>query len=130
MVLRCLIVDDSVYFLHAARVLLEREGSVVVDVASTGVEAMNRAGSDQPDVILLDINLGHESGFDVARRIEQNLTSGKSKGTGPRIILISTHAEEDFQELIAASPAVGFLSKTALSAGAIQEVLSSGGSCS
>jgi hypothetical protein len=39
------------------------------------------------------------------------------------VILISTHAEQDYAELIAASPAVGFLAKTALSAAAIGELL-------
>jgi hypothetical protein len=37
--------------------------------------------------------------------------------------LISTHAEEDYAELIAASPAAGFLLKTKLSAGAIDDLL-------
>ena len=41
------------------------------------------------------------------------------------VILISTHAEQDYAELIAASPAVGFLSKTAISADAIQDLLAS-----
>jgi hypothetical protein len=36
------------------------------------------------------------------------------------MILISTHAEQDYADLIAASPAVGFLSKSTLSAGAIR----------
>jgi hypothetical protein len=39
------------------------------------------------------------------------------------VILISTHAEQDYAELIAASPAIGFLPKTALSADAIQGLL-------
>ena len=39
------------------------------------------------------------------------------------MILISTHAEQDYAELIAASPAIGFLPKTALSADAIRDLL-------
>ncbi|MER6205243.1 hypothetical protein ACWDG9_15605 [Streptomyces sp. NPDC001073] len=39
------------------------------------------------------------------------------------MILISTHSREDFQELIADSPAHGFLHKSALSARAIRDVL-------
>jgi hypothetical protein len=39
------------------------------------------------------------------------------------VILISTHAEQDYAELIAASPAIGFLAKTALSADAIRGLL-------
>ena len=43
------------------------------------------------------------------------------------MILISTHAEQDYAELIAASPAIGFLSKTALSADAIRALLAGHG---
>jgi hypothetical protein len=43
------------------------------------------------------------------------------------VILISTHAEQDYAELIAASPAIGFLSKTALSADAIRDLLAGHG---
>jgi len=39
------------------------------------------------------------------------------------VVLISTHAEEDFRDLIEASPAVGFVAKSALSADAIRAAL-------
>lgn len=129
MALRCLIVDDSVHFLRAARLLLERDGGVVVDVASTSAEALRRADALRPDVLLLDIEIGDESGFDIARRLEERTGRDYSKRDAPRIILISTHAEEDFTELIAASPAIGFLSKAALSAHAIRDLLAGSGDC-
>ena len=115
---RCLIVDDSPRFLEAAQALLEREGFAVVGVASTGTEALRRIQDVKPDVALVDVDLGTESGFDLARRIH-NETSRDSS----RIILISTYAEDDFAELIAASPVAGFLSKSRLSARAIREIL-------
>jgi CheY-like chemotaxis protein len=68
-VLRCLIVDDNLGFLEAARALLEQEGFVVVGVASTGAEATCSVAELQPEVTLVDIDLGEESGFDVARRL-------------------------------------------------------------
>jgi DNA-binding NarL/FixJ family response regulator len=117
MVLRCLIVDDNPQFLAVARQLLEREGIVVVGAASNGAEAIQRAKELTPDVMLLDIDLGHESGFDIARHL------AAVGGTGPRVILISTYAESDFADLIAASPAAGFLSKSDLSASAISRIL-------
>jgi CheY-like chemotaxis protein len=117
--LRCLIVDDNPHFLEAARVLLEREGAVVVGVASTGAEAIERIQELSPDVTLLDIDLGGESGFEVARRLHQQAASP--------VILISTYAEEDYADLIAASPALGFLAKSALSASAVRDLLESGG---
>ncbi|HEX5346143.1 MAG TPA: response regulator [Pseudonocardiaceae bacterium] len=76
---------------------------VVVGVASTGAEAVERATELRPDVALLDIDLGGESGFDVARRL-----SGEATLARTRMILIFTHAEQDYTDLIAASPVVGF----------------------
>jgi DNA-binding NarL/FixJ family response regulator len=118
--LRCLIVDDSPRFLDAARGLLERQGISVVGVASTSAEALACSAELRPDVTLVDIDLGGESGLELARRLHGGV------GSGP-VILISTHAEQDYAELIAASPAVGFLPKTALSAEAIRGLLAGRG---
>ena len=118
MALRCLIVDDSPQFVEAARGLLEREGIVVVGAASTSAEALRRAEELKPDVTLVDVDLGHESGFELVRRLHSQTSLNSS-----RAILISTYAEEDFADLITASPAAGFLSKSDLSARAIREIL-------
>ena len=120
MALRSLIVDDNAHFLSAARALLEREGIAVVGVASSCAEAVQLASELQPDVALVDIDLGDESGFDVARRL--------AALNGPElapVVLISAYPEADFAELIAASPAVGFLAKADVSATKIREVLAS-----
>jgi CheY-like chemotaxis protein len=119
MMMRCLIVDDSPRFLAAARGLLERQGMEVVGVASTSAEALERVRELRPDVTLVDIDLGGESGLELARRLHHQAGPATA-----RVILVSTHAEEDDAELIAASPAVGFLSKSTLSAGAIHDLLS------
>ncbi|MDQ1752617.1 MAG: hypothetical protein QOC94_3948 [Actinoplanes sp.] len=116
--LRCLIVDDSRRFLEVARGLLESQGMAVVGVASTGVEALRQVEELRPDVTLVDLDLGGESGFEVARRLEHD--TGQP---APRMILISTHDEQDYADLIAASPALGFLAKSALSAAAIRTLL-------
>lgn len=116
--LRCVIVDDNEYFLAAARDLLEREGIAVVGVASTAAEALRRVAELEPELALVDIDLGGESGLDLARRLAET-----SDPTVTRVILISAHAQADFEELIAASPAAGFVAKADLSAHAIQAVL-------
>jgi len=122
MALRSVIVDDNSHFLGAARDLLEREGIEVVGVASSSAEAVQLVEQLRPDVTLVDIDLGEESGFDVVRRLV-----GATDVNAGRIVLISTYAEKDFADLIAASPAVGFLSKSDLSAGAIHALLDSSG---
>ena len=116
--LRCLIVDDSPEFLAAACRLLEQEGLTIAGTASSGDEAMAFAHELRPDATLVDIDLGRESGFAVAERL--GAQDGAPAGV---LILISTHAEDEFAELIEASPAIGFISKAALSADAIQRLV-------
>jgi DNA-binding NarL/FixJ family response regulator len=108
--------------LDAARGLLERQGIKVVGVASTSAEALQQATELRPDIALLDIDLGGESGFDLARRLSREASLART-----RMILISTHAEQDYTDLIAASPVVGFLPKSALSAVAIHALITSRG---
>lgn len=118
MELRCLVVDDSPQFLAAARGLLELQGITVAGVASTGAEALRQTADLRPDVVLMDIDLGGESGLELSHRLHD--AGGPA---APPVILISTHPEEDYAELIAASPAVGFIPKISLSAGAIRDLL-------
>ncbi len=66
---RCLIVDDDDGFLEVARDLLEREQISVVGVASDSVGALRMMSSARPDVMLIDVNLGEESGFDLVDSI-------------------------------------------------------------
>ena len=116
MPLRCLIVDDNASFRAAAATLLERQGLTVVGLASNAAEALRGARELRPDAVLVDIILGVESGFDLARA----LAGG---GDGPAVILISTHAEADFAALIEETPAAGFVPKSELSAGEIERLI-------
>jgi CheY-like chemotaxis protein len=117
MTLRALIVDDNGDFLVTARRLLESEGIEVVAVASSGAEALRRDREHNPDVILVDVNLGQENGFDVAERF------GAETDRRRPVVLISAYPEQDFTDLLETSPAIGFVSKPHLSAQAITEVL-------
>ena len=108
MQVRCLIVDDNQAFLSAATVLLEREGLTIVGVAVNGAEARRLAAELEPDVVLVDIALGHESGLELTPQL------------GAAVILISTHDPTVYTDEIAASPALGFIPKAELSASAIQ----------
>ena len=119
--MRCLIIDDSREFLDAANRLLLQEGVAVVGVASSGEEGLQLARELQPDVTLVDIDLGPEDGIALARWLAE--TEGQPAG---KIILISTHAEDEFVDLIQASPAIGFVAKSDLSANAIYALTGAG----
>ena len=116
MPLRCLLVDDNDAFLETASLLLEREGLTVVGMASNIAGALRQADALRPDLILVDIGLGSESGFTLARLLARD-------GQGADVILISAGDEEDYAELIAESPAAGFLAKSELSASRIGRIL-------
>ncbi len=112
MALRCLIVDDNEEFLGSASRLLESQGLEIVGLASSGQEALRLAEALRPEVALVDVQLGEEDGLEVTRQLSAD-------GRPIAVVLISTHSRDDLAELIADSPAVGFLPKTALSAAAI-----------
>ena len=122
MAARVLIVDDNRSFLEAARMLLEREGLTVTAVVSSSAEALRSAEASPPDVILVDISLGEESGLDLARRFAE--ADGGMEG--PTVILISTHTQADFEDVIAESSAAGFLPKADLSAASIRRIVEGG----
>ena len=118
MALRCLIVDDSAPFGAEARSLLEHEGISVVGVAASGDEAVAMTKALGPDLVLVDISLGTESGFDVARRLV------KSAGAAPpSVIFVSSYDEQEFRGRIDASPGLGFIAKTELSVERIRQLL-------
>ncbi|HEX3813595.1 MAG TPA: response regulator [Mycobacteriales bacterium] len=116
--MRCLLVDDNDAFLKAASVLLQREGATVVGVASTTAEALQQADALRPDVILVDVGLGEENGFDLAR-----LLARESPGGSAKVIMISARSESEYTELIAETQTAGFLAKSELSARGISQVL-------
>jgi two-component system nitrate/nitrite response regulator NarL len=113
----CLIVDDSVRYAELAALLLERHGIDVLGTAHSTAEALARAAELRPDVVLVDIDLGGESGFELTRELV--------RAEHPRVILISAHAAVDFADLIEASPALGFISKAELSAQAVCDLVGS-----
>jgi DNA-binding NarL/FixJ family response regulator len=113
---RCIIVDDSARFLEAATSRLARAGLDVVGTATTSGEAIDKVELLRPDVALVDISLGTESGFDLADQLAE-------RPDPPVVVLISTRAEEDYATLIAESPAVGFIPKSRLSVEALRELV-------
>jgi len=116
--MRCLIVDDSASFRDAACRMLARGGIDVVASATNSSEAVRLCRELQPDVVLVDVMLGRESGFDLALRLQSSELPRR-----PAVVLVSTYAEQDLAEMIETSPAVGFLPKFALSVAAIEDLV-------
>jgi two-component system, NarL family, nitrate/nitrite response regulator NarL len=120
MLMRCLLVDDNAAVLSSARTLLDQQGVKVVGTASTSAEVLRMAAALRPDVVLVDIALGEENGFDLARRLAEDNQDNEG---AMAVIMISSAAESDYADLVAESPAAGFLAKAELSAEGICRIL-------
>ena len=118
MPIRCLIVDDNAGFRREMGGLLTEQGLEVVGGAASAAEALQQITELRPDVALIDIDLGRDSGLTLATRLRE--TPGPAV---PNVILISTYDGAAFAELIERSSALGFLSKTELSGTAIRRML-------
>ena len=114
--MRCLIVDDSEDFIHSAARLLGSQGMDVVASASDGPGALKLVYALEPDVALVDIELGDEDAIALSHDLA-------AQTPATRVVLISSYDRVDLAELIALSPAAGFLPKTELGAEAIAIVL-------
>jgi chemotaxis response regulator CheB len=110
--IRCVIVDDSEPFRTSARRLLTGQGIAVVATAADSRQALRAVQEQEPDVVLVDVGLGRESGFDLANRL-----------SGRPVIMVSSVAAEDLAELLDESPAIGYLPKQDLSGCAITLLL-------
>jgi DNA-binding response OmpR family regulator len=115
--MRCLLVDDNEAFAEVARRVLDRYGVTVTGTASNSADAVLRVSELRPDIVLIDVMLGDESGFDLARRLAE------LDAPGLPVIMISSGTEADFSDLMADSTALGFLTKAELSADGIRRLL-------
>ena len=85
--LRCLIVDDNESFLEIAAASLAGADLDVVGTATTSADALRQVRELQPEVVLVDINLGDESGFELARLLVERFPQ-----LALGVVLISTRA--------------------------------------
>ena len=109
-----LLVDDHPSFRACARALLEADGFTVVGEAEDGASALSAIAALHPDVVLLDIQLPDMDGFAVLERL------GSS---APPVVLVSSREASDYDGLIRASRARGFIPKAELSGTAVRSLL-------
>src|SRR3989338_6117099 len=71
--LKVLICEDEIIVAHFIKETLEKNSYTVVGIALTREEALMRIQLDQPDIVLLDINMGEPtSGIKIAQYIQRN----------------------------------------------------------
>lgn len=114
--LRCIVVDDNRQYLETAVRVLRSDGIDVVGIAGDAATALALVEELGPDLVLVDVELGNDSGLDLAHQLQ-------TLRAAPPTILISTHAQEDLGCAIEESRAIGFVGKTRLSGASIRELL-------
>ena len=81
--IRVLLVDDHVIVRAGLRMLIENhKGMVVVGEAGTRIDALSIAAREQPEIILLDLDMGKESGLDFLREL-------LAAAAGARVVMLT-----------------------------------------
>ena len=103
--IRTMIVDDHALFRRGLEMVLDEEEDIeLVDQASDGSEAVEKAGESLPDVVLMDIRMPRSSGIEACRAMKEVAPSAKI------VMLTISDEEEDLFEAIRAG-ASGYLLK-------------------
>ena len=119
--MRVVTVDDQAPFREAARAVLERAPTFeVVGEAESGEEAVEMVASLQPDLVLMDINMGGISGIEATRRIIE---------ANPSVVvfLLSTYQEEDLPPDVSTCGASAYLHKEDFGGRALRKLWEDGG---
>jgi len=107
--IRILLVDDNPYFLEAARDLLQLNQAIeVVATATEGQAALTQIPALKPDVILLDLNLGDQSGLALIPQFKKAEPESK-------VIVLTIMEEEPYRIAALQAGANAFVCKTEMS---------------
>lgn len=104
--IRILIVDDHPIVRQGLRTLLERQSDwQVVGEAADGVEALDKAHSLQPDVMVLDITMPRMHGLEVCRLLRQ-------RTPGLEILFVTQHDSPHMMRAALDAGARGYVVKS------------------
>jgi PAS domain S-box-containing protein len=102
---RVLVVDDHKILREGLVGLMQFESDIeIVGQASNGRQSIELAEQLQPDVIIMDVNLGDMSGIEATKQIMSKLPKTK-------IIGLSMHSDEDLANALREAGAITYLTK-------------------
>lgn len=107
MIIKVFIVDDHKMVIEGLKLLLQNESEIeVIDYALSGEEAIEKISVNQPDVVLMDINMPGINGIETCKRLLKDYPNLK-------VIAISMHKESSLIKLMLGNGAKGYVLKNA-----------------
>lgn len=114
--IRILLVDDHAVLRAGLRALLNAETDMeVVGEAANGREAVERAETLRPDVIVMDLSMPGMGGLDATRQINE-------KGLQTRVLVLTVHAEQQYLLPVLQAGGAGYVLKQAADTELIQAI--------
>lgn len=104
--MKILIVDDHAVLREGVRRLLQSISGAVILEAATTHEALAKLRQEQPQVVVLDINLGGSSGLELLNRL-------KTEQKNARIVMFTMYSEANYVARALRAGALGYVSKSA-----------------
>ena len=101
---RVLVVDDQDLVRHGLRMILELGGMEVVGEAADGVEAVERARTLAPDVVLMDVRMPRMDGIEATERL-------LAERPETRVLALTTFDLDEYVYAAVRAGASGFLLK-------------------
>jgi DNA-binding NarL/FixJ family response regulator len=110
-VIRVVLADDHAMVRSGLRAVLAADPTIeVVGEAANGREALALTERLAPDVVVMDLTMPEVDGVEATKAIVAQ--AGKSGG-GPRVLVLTMHAEEDYLVPLLEAGAAGYLVKSA-----------------
>ena len=104
---RVLLVDDHPVVRAGMKALLETTGRVeVAGEATSGEEAVEKARTLEPDIVIMDLAMPGMNGVQATRRITE-------LGIGAKVLVVTIHDEDEYLLPVLDAGAAGFLKKSA-----------------
>ncbi|WP_423928237.1 response regulator [Candidatus Palauibacter sp.] len=105
--MRVLLVDDHPVVRAGLKALLETTERVeVVGEASSGEEAVEKARTLEPDIVIMDLAMPGMDGVQATRRVTE-------LGLGAKVLVVTIHDEDEYLVPALNAGAAGFLNKSA-----------------
>jgi len=105
--IRVLIADDQPVIRDGLAMLLGLLDDVeIVATAADGIEAVERARSERPDIVLMDLRMPRMQGTEATRQILASLPD-------TRVLVLTTYADDEFLFPALQAGARGYLTKDA-----------------